>query len=229
MIVGYACGYQLDQQIEQLEDYAVEELFVNGDFRGLLNFVKAADEVVILSWEVFSRDYRQLLICLNQLEDRAVYLTVLDFPELSMEEWRRIFQWSLRNERLLHPRLIAVGSEAKRDQRYSLFSRELEARIIYREVLRSLLAKQPVRQIANYQRLPIETVYRIKQEVGKVQLAGILLVCFLLAIFCLKVVENYFDQIWLQIIICLVMVVIILWNVLADSEEEPLVKKKTDK
>ncbi len=78
--------------------------------------------------------------------------------------------------------------------------------------------------------MPIETVYRIQQELRQVQLAIILVICFLLAIFSIKLVESYFDQVWIQVVICILVTLIILWNVLVDSEavEQP-VKKQTKK
>ncbi|OJG77037.1 hypothetical protein RV10_GL002983 [Enterococcus pallens] len=67
--------------------------------------------------------------------------------------------------------------------------------------------------------MPVETVYRIQQELKQLQLAIILVICFLLAIFSIKLVEAYFDQIWIQVLICIVVTLIILWNVLVDSDE----------
>ena len=141
MNLGYARGYQMTQQLDMLEDYPVDELFSDGqqevealnsptsEFQALLNFAQAGDHLVIFSWEVISRDYRQLLACLDKLEALEITLEVLDLPQLSIEEWRQIFHWSLRNERLLHPVLIKVGKERERSKdAYSLFSRDPEAR-----------------------------------------------------------------------------------------------------
>lgn len=232
MNLGYARGYQMTQQLDMLEDYPVDELFSDGhqevealnsptsEFQALLNFAQAGDHLVISSWEVISRDYRQLLACLDQLESLEVTLDVLNLPQLSIEEWRQIFRWSLRNDRLLHPVLIKAGKERERSKdAYSLFSRDPEARKLYREIIWLLIEKRTIRQVAQQKRVPIETAYRIRQELKQFQLALILVVCFLLAIFSIKLAESYFDQLWIQVVICIAVTLVILWNVLTDIEE----------
>ncbi|EOH90988.1 recombinase family protein [Enterococcus pallens] len=232
MNLGYARGYQITQQLDMLEDYPVDELFSDGhqevealnsptsEFQALLNFAQPGDHLVIASWEVVSRDYRQLLACLDQLETLEVTLDVLNLPQLSIEEWRQIFRWSLRNDRLLHPVLMKAGKERDRSKgAYSLFSKEPEARKLYREIIWLLVEKNSVRQVAQQKRVPIETTYRIQQELKQIQLAAILVVCFLLAIFSIKLAESYFDQLWIQVAICVIVTLIILWNVLIDTEE----------
>lgn len=232
MNLGYARGYQFTQQLDLLEDYLVDEMFSDGhqeaealfspmsEFQALLDFSKAGDVLVVASLDVLSRDYRQLLACLDKLQALEMELVVLNMPELSLEEWRQIFSWSVRNDRILHPYLVQVGKERSRSKdAYSLFSKEPEARKLYREVIWLLVEKMSVRQISQRKRVPVETVYRIQQELKQLQLAIILVICFLLAIFSIKLVEAYFDQIWIQVLICIVVTLIILWNVLVDSDE----------
>lgn len=244
MNLGYARGYQITQQLDMLEDYPVDELFSDGhqeveaitsdtsEFQALLNFAQPGDCLVITSWEVVSRDYRQLLSCLDKLEALKVELDVLNLPPLTIEEWRQIFLWSLRNDRLLHPFLVRAGRERDRSKdAYSLFSKEPEARKLYREIIWLLVEKNNIRQVSKQKRVPLETVYRIQQELKQIQLAIVLVVCFLLAIFSIKLAESYFDQLWIQITICVVVTLVILWNVLVDIEEpeakgRPSVKEK---
>lgn len=234
MNLGYARGVQYTQQMDLLEDYPVDELFSDGaqealdlfssesEFQALLDYGEAGDCLVVASLEVLSRDYRQLLACLVELERLDMDLEVLNLPLLSISEWRQFFQWTLRNDRLLHPTLMKVGKERDRSQKaYTLFSREPEARKLYREIIWLLMEKRPIRQIARQKRVPMETVYRIQQEVKQIQLALILVICFLLAIFSIKLAQSYFDQLWIQVLICVVVTLIIVWNVLSDSEEEP--------
>lgn len=232
MNLGYARGYQITQQMDMLEDYPVDEIFSDGhqevealnsptsEFQALMNFSQPGDHLVITSWEVISRDYRQLLACLDQLEEGEISLDVLNLPQLTIEEWRQLFRWSLHNERLLHPILVKSGKERDRSKdAYSLFSKEPEARKLYREIIWLLIGKQSIRQVAQQKRVPLETVYRIQQEVKQVQLAMILVACFLLAIFSIKLAESYFDQLWIQVVICIMVTLIILWNVLIDTQE----------
>ncbi|MBO1307841.1 recombinase family protein [Enterococcus sp. 669A] len=242
MNLGYARGYQFTQQLDLLDDYPVDELFSDGheeaealfspmsEFQALLDFSKEGDVVVIASLEVLSRDYRQLLACLDQLEERKLTLEVLSLPQMTLEEWRQILLWSLRNDRLLHPFLVRSGKERDRSKdAYSLFSKEPEARKLYREVIWLLMEKRTIRQVSKQKRIPLETVYRIQQELKQIQLAIVLVVCFLLAIFSIKLAQSYFDQLWIQVTICIVVTLIILWNVLVDSEDPEIQGKPTVK
>ncbi|MGG5317748.1 recombinase family protein [Enterococcus sp. AZ072] len=246
MNLGYARGYQLTQQLDMLEDYPVDELFSDGnqeaealdsptsEFQALMNFAQPGDHLVIASWEVISRDYRQLLTWLDQMEVLEVTLDVINLPQLSLTEWRQIFLWTLRNDRLLHPILVKSSKERGRSKdAYTLFSKEPEARKLYREIIWLLVEKRTIRQISQQKRVPIETAYRIQQELKQIQLAIVLVICFLLAIFSIKLAETYFDQLWIQVAICIVVTLVILWNVLMDTEEietkTPIKEKKIPK
>ncbi|MEO1770793.1 hypothetical protein JZO67_002746 [Enterococcus sp. 665A] len=238
MNLGYARGSQFNRQLDMLEDYPIEELFSDGnqeieeidapasEFQALLNFAQSGDHLVITSWEVISRDYRQILACLDQLEALELTLDVLTLPHLTVEEWRQIFRWSIHNDRLLHPTLFKLGKERERSKAaYSLFSKEPEARKLYREIIWLLVEKQTIRQVARQKRVPLETVYRIQQNLKQIQLAIILVLCFLLAIFSIKLAESYFDQLWIQIVICIAVTLFIIWNVLLDTEDEESTEK----
>lgn len=230
MRVGYVYGPQASRQQEKIKYSGIDEWFVGESeglfstgsaFMALLDYGQPGDTVVVASLEVLSRDYQLLLQVVDQLEERGMELDVVSFPLLSLSQWRDIFQWSAYNERLLYPRLIQLGREKASDKTYySWFTKDPVAKSLYREVVRQLLLKQSIRQIAFEKRVPIETVYRIRQEVSRVQLALTMLACFFLAIFSIKVVEQYFDHLVLQVVICLVLTGVILWNVLSDSQQE---------
>ena len=237
MNLGYAQGHQLTQQLEQLTDYPVDELFSDGDqevealhsptseFQALLTFAQPGDHLVLTSWEVLSRDYRQLLACLDQLEELELSFEVLELPQLSSEEWRQLFRWLLRNDRLTHP----FAWPGREPGTYSFFAKDPEARRLYRELIGLLRKKQPIRQIAKEKQVPLTTVYQIGQKLKRIQLALVLVSCFLLALLSIQLAEGLASQRWIQLGICLVMTGIILWNVLMDSEEQAAPAKELPK
>lgn len=230
MRLGYVYGPREQRQQEQLQHSEIDEWFVDQSgsllapgsaFTALLDYGQPGDTVVITSLEVLSRDYHQLIQIMYLLEERGMELDVVLLPLLSLPQWREVFQWSSYNERLMYPRLIQLSREKSTDkQRYSLFTKDPQAKSLYREIIRMLLEKQSIRQIAYEKRVPIETVYRIRQELSKVQLALTMLACFFIAIFSIKIVEMYFDHLLVQVVICLVLTGVILWNVLSDSQTE---------
>ncbi|MTD37501.1 hypothetical protein GIX45_02410 [Erwinia sp. CPCC 100877] len=231
MNLGYAHGSKLNQQLDFLENYVVSEIFsdkmhsygalknAGSAFQAMLDYSEPGDCIVIAFLEAISRDYRELLEFFSELCELELELIVLTSPEVTLAEWRDMIHWAERNERLLHPRLIHLKREKKRNKSsYSVFSRDVEAKQLYREVIRQLFKKQKLRSIAQHNGVPLETVYRIQQEVKRIKTAGILALCFFLAIATIKIAENFTDNVFVQVIVCVVATLVILYNTLVDSE-----------
>lgn len=232
MRLGYARGARINQQLDRLEDYGIDELFSDAaqehdiidqpesEFCSLLDYGQPGDDVVITSLEVISRDLSRLLLFLDELEALELGLLVLNLPELSLGEYRQFLTWNQRNERLMYPRLLKLSQEKKRNKdSYSIFSRDPEAKQLYREVIWSLIGKEKLRKIAKQKGVPMETVYRIKQEMEKVKLVLLFISCFFLAIFSMRLAESFSDNVLIQLAICVITTLIILYNTLADSDE----------
>lgn len=234
MNLGYARGHKLDQQFDLLEAYELDEIFSDNDlnfdvlkdpesdYRRLLDYAESGDCLVISFLEVISRDYHQLLEFINELETLKLDLIVLTSPELTLINWREVLFWASRNDQLVHPRLIKLklNKEKNRNREtYSVFTRDPEAKQMYRDIVWRLLGKQKLRKIAKQKGIPIETVYRIQQEFKRLKLAFILAICFILAITTIKVTENFSDNLLIQIGVCVVSTLVILYNTLSDSEQ----------
>lgn len=231
MQVGYVRGATPTRQIELLEKFGIEELFidelgynifaeVDSQYQEMLNYLEPEDRVIISSLEVLSRNYDQLLDCLDRFEEKGVTLEVLNFPELTNEEMQEVIQWSLKNERILYPRLIKLGKEQGRNQNhYSIFSKDPEGKSLYRKVVKELVNREKLKKIADRNGIPLETVYRINQEVERIKLAIVLVLCFLLAIFGIKLAETFSDNIIIQVAVCVIATLVILYNTLIDSRE----------
>lgn len=234
MYLGYAHGNKLNKQFDFLEIYELEEIFSDeehsyevlqdpeSEYQRLLNCTKPGDCLVIVFLEVISRDYQQLLRFLNELEDLELDLVVLTAPELNLDDWRAVLSWISRNDQLIHPRLIKMKlmqEKSENKETYSVFTRDPEAKQLYRDVVWQLVKKRKLRQIAKRNGVPVETIYRIQQEIKRVKLAVILAICFFLAIATIKITENFSDNVLIQIVVCVVSTVVILYNTLSDSEQ----------
>lgn len=235
MNLGYAHGNKLNQQFYFLEAYELEEIFSDDDhgyevlqdpesgYQRLLNYTEPGDCIVIAFLEAISRDYHQLLEFLNELEELELDLVVLTSPELTLDDWREVLSWVSRNERLLHPRLIKLKLKQEKNQKkvtYSVFSRDPEAKRLYRDVIWQLIGKSKLRKIAKQKGVPVETIYRIQLEFKRLKLAVILGICFFLAIATIKITENFSDNLLIQIVVCVVSTLVILYNTLSDSEQQ---------
>lgn len=235
MNLGYAHGTKLNQQLDFLEAYELEEIFSDEDhsyevledpeseYQRLLEYTEPGDCLVIAFLEVISRDYQQLLLFLDELEDLGLDLVVLTSPELTLSDWREVLSWVMRNDQLLHPRLIKIKLKQKKNQNtetYSVFSRDSEAKQLYRDVVWQLISKQKIRKIAKQKGVPVETVYRIQQEFKRLKLAGVLALCFFLAITTIKITESFSDNVLIQIVVCVISTLVILYNTLSDSEPQ---------
>lgn len=233
MNLGYARGNRLNQQFDFLEEYQVDEIFSDdnrsyevfqdpeSDYQRLLDYAEPGDCLVIAFLEVISRDYQILLKFFDELEELGLEVIVLTSPELTLVEWREVLLWIDKNDRLLHPRLIKLKLKQEKSRNkdtYSVFSKDKDAKQLYRDVMWQLLGKRKLRVIAEQKGVPIETIYRIQQELKRVKLAGILAMCFFLAIATLKITENFSDNLWIQIVVCVITTIAILYNTLADDE-----------
>ena len=233
MNLGYAHGSKLNQQFDFLEEYQVDEIFSDdnrsyevfqdpeSDYQRLLDYTEPGDCLVIAFLEVISRDYQILLKFFDELEELGLEVIVLTSPELTLVEWREVLLWIDKNDRLLHPRLIKLKLKQEKSRNkdtYSVFSKDKDAKQLYRDVMWQLLGKRKLRVIAEQKGVPIETIYRIQQELKRVKLAGILAMCFFLAIATLKITENFSDNLWIQIVVCVITTIAILYNTLADDE-----------
>jgi len=233
MNLGYARGNRLNQQFDFLEEYQVDEIFSDdnrsyevfqdpeSDYQRLLDYTEPGDCLVIAFLEVISRDYQMLLKCFDELEELGLEVIVLTSPDLTLVEWREVLSWIDKNDRLLHPRLIKLKlkqEKSRNKETYSVFSKDRDAKQLYRDVMWQLLGKRKLRVIAEQKGVPIETIYRIQQELKRVKLAGILAMCFFLAIATLKITENFSDNLWIQIVVCVITTIAILYNTLADDE-----------
>jgi len=234
MNLGYARGNKLNKQLDFLEAYEVDEIFSDGaqkydvfqnpesDYQRLLDYTESGDCLVIAFLEVISRDYQKLLRFLDELEELELDLVVLTSPELTLLEWREVLFWVNRNDQLLHPRLIKLKLKQEKDRNketYSVFSRDPDAKKLYRDVMWQLLGKRKLREISEQKGVPIETIHRIQQEFKRIKLAVVLAVCFFLAIATIKITESFSDNLLIQIAVCIITTLVILYNTLADSEQ----------
>ncbi|MGX7244199.1 recombinase family protein [Enterococcus quebecensis] len=234
MNLGYARGKRVNQQFDYLEAYEVEEIFSDGtrdyevfqdpesNYQRLLDYAEPGDCLVITSLEVISRDYQKLLSFLDELDELELDIVVLTSPNLTLMDWREVFFWVSKNDRLLHPRLIKMKLKQEKNQNkqaYSVFSGDSESRYLYREVMWQLIGKQKLRKISEQKGVPIETIYRIQQEFKRLKLALILAMCFILAITTIKISENFSDNLWIQVAVCVITTLAILYNTLADNEQ----------
>lgn len=233
MKLGYVHGHKVDQQYDILESYEVDEIFsdmdqgyewiwkADSELQRLLDYSESGDSLVIFSLEVISRDYQVLLKLFSELEKLQVELIVLSSPELTLREWQQVLSWVAGNDRLLYPRVISVKmnrENEKNRENYTVFSRKSEAKKLYREIFWLLVNKRKIRAIAKEKGIPVETVFRIQQEVKRMKLALIFSTCFLLAITTIKLTENFSDNLLIQIVVCIITTMIILYNALSDSE-----------
>lgn len=232
MKFGYTREYKLNQQFDLLEGYDVDEIFSDGkqgnevikdpdsDFQRLLDYTEPGDCLIIAFLEVISRDYQILLALFDELENLELDLVVLTSPALTLAEWREVLLWVCKNDKLVHPRLVKLKINKKSDNNnFSVFSREPEAKQLYREIIWQLIGKCKLRKIAKDKGVPVETVYRIQQEFKRIKLAIVLAICFFLAIVTIKLSENFSDNLLIQIGVCIVTTLVILYNTLADSEQ----------
>ena len=234
MNLGYARGKKIQQQINFLEDNEVEEFFVddtlsyevlkdsNSNYQRLLEYAEVDDCVIITSFEVLSRDYFQILSYLDELEALKLEIIVLTSPDLTLIEWQDLFKWVSRNDQLLHPRLIKLNLNNNKNnsiKEYSILKADKEAKDLYWSMFGQLAGKNKVRYVAQKNGVPIETAYSVLQDFKRIKTSLILAACFLFSIATIKLAETFSDNIFIQIVICVVTTLLILYNTLSDNDQ----------
>lgn len=231
MNLGYVRGKKIQQQITSLENNGIEEIFIDdtlsyevlydpeSDYQRLLDYAQTDDCIVIVSLEVLSRDYTQILKYLDEIDALGLELMILTSPNLTLIEWKEVVNWVLRNDRFIHPRLVKLNLGKNNIKSYPLLKGDKEAKDLYWSMFWQLAGKSKVRQVAKENSVPIETAYSVLQDFKKIKTALILAICFLFSIGTLKLAETFSDNIVIQIMICVVTTLLILYNTLSDSDQ----------
>lgn len=198
MRIGYARvstkEQTLDRQIENLEKYKVQKLYkekASGKnlkdreiLNSLLDFLRADDELVIVSLDRLSRNYNDVKTILTTIQEKGAKLTVLDAPFLNFNTGNEILDTAMfdivisllsyiaDNERkqILERQRQGIAIAKKRNAykgkplEYSANSKSPAKRVIYQSIKQDLISGDTIASIAKRYDVSRYLVRRIRDE-----------------------------------------------------------------
>lgn len=198
MRIGYARvstkEQTLDRQIENLEKYKVQKLYKEKSsgknlkdreiLNSLLDFLRADDELVIVSLDRLSRNYNDVKTILTTIQEKGAKLTVLDAPFLNFNTGNEILDTAMfdivisllsyiaDNERkqILERQRQGIAIAKKRNAykgkplEYSANSKSPAKRVIYQSIKQDLISGDTIASIAKRYDVSRYLVRRIRDE-----------------------------------------------------------------
>ncbi|MBP1040129.1 hypothetical protein I6N95_03800 [Vagococcus sp. BWB3-3] len=185
----------------------------------LLDYSHPGDTVVVLGLNHVSPHYQVWLELVAELKRLRLELEVLDYPQLHLSDWRQLFQWMHQQESQSNGiRVTKFTKERSAEKKqYSPLSRDPYFRRAYWDLFRQVMAKRSLRQITKDSQVPLSTVVRIRKEYVKLKQTLLLIGTFLLTVISLKLAQSYSANVFLQVLICGVMTVLIIYFTYSDT------------
>ena len=197
MKIGYirtsTIGQNLDRQKQIMKDNNIELLFSEQEsgkdtnrpiLNDMLNSICTNDEIVIVSLDRLSRNYKDLKDIIQIIKDKGATLTILDAPFLNFNTnnptldtamfdiFLSLLGYISQNERekILERQRQGIyqaklrGVYKGRPIKYHAKAKNPQDRFIYESVVSMLQDKLPVQSIANHIGIAKSTVYEIKRR-----------------------------------------------------------------
>ncbi|MBP1040233.1 recombinase family protein [Vagococcus sp. BWB3-3] len=190
--------------------------------RQLLEQSQPGDTLVIEDLEGMPFHYHTWLELVSELRNWQLELEVLAFPGNQLRQWQQLFQWMQRQDQAQATIKIRKFSKERSTEKsqYRFFSRDPYFRRAYREILQQVMAKRSLRQITKESGAPLGTVVRIRKEYAKFKQTLLLVGTFILTIISLKMAQAYSPNPFLQVGICAIMTVLIIYLSYSDSQSD---------
>ncbi|MBP1042335.1 hypothetical protein I6N95_15045 [Vagococcus sp. BWB3-3] len=190
------------------------------DLLKALDHTVPGDTLVIMNLDQVSQRYQVWLELIAELKRLRIELEIVDYPQLHLSDWAQLFQWVHQQELQSQSsiRVTKFSKERSHEKaQYSALSRDPYFRRAYWDIFRQVMAKRSLRQITKESTAPLSTVVRIRKEYVKLKQTLLLVGTFLLTVISLKLVQTYSSNLFLQILICGVMTLLIVYFTYSDT------------
>src|SRR5699024_1380595 len=184
----------LDRQIHAVKAEKVDRIFseqLSGRdtnrpvFQEMMDYVRADDEIVVVSLDRLGRDYTDIIDTVRLLQDRNVQLTVLDAPFLRFNTGNHTLDKAMSDMFISLLSYIAESERTKilerqrqgiiqaklrgiykgRPLKYHAKAKDPKDKLVYLNVSHQLEQEVPIRQIARENGISKTTVYEIKKRI----------------------------------------------------------------
>lgn len=193
------------------------------ELRRLLEESQPGDTLVMVDLNQLEGHYQVWLEFLKELKIWSLELEILDSPHNGLIDWWQIFSWIKSKEEghATGPKNNSFSKECSRKKsHYRFFARNPYFRRAYWEILQQVMAKRSLRQISKESGAPLASVVKISNDYAKLKQTFWLIAAFLLTVISLKMVHTYLNNGLLQLVICGVMTLLIIYISYSDSQSE---------
>ncbi len=207
-----------------IEEYRSEEVFPGDSvFNTLLSTTRSGDTLVIPSFERVSTSWEIWRQIYFELKEREVALQLIDSPHLDGQMIETMIQIGLDMEKSKpeKSRIVTVGKETS-DERRAIrpFTNVKPKRQLYQLIFKALWSGSSLRRTATRYQVSQGTVLRIKRDVSKTRQVIWLVGTFIVTVFALKIAQTTTNNWLIQVLICAIATVSIIYLTYADSKEE---------
>ncbi|MBP1044621.1 recombinase family protein [Vagococcus sp. BWB3-3] len=190
------------------------------EFNRLLEDSRPGDTVVITELDQISRHYQVWQEILKELDSFKLELEVLAHSQNKLSDWRKLFDYIQQNVEGAQAQVkVKKYSKERSSERhqYSLLARDAYFRRAYLEIFRRVMSKESLRKITKESGAPLATVVRIRKDYQKLKQTILLVATFFMTIISLKMVQAYSSNPFLQLAICGVMTLLIVYFTYSDT------------
>ncbi|MBP1044417.1 recombinase family protein [Vagococcus sp. BWB3-3] len=188
----------LQRQYEKFESVGVTKIFsdkLSGKnnnrpkLQEMLNYIRESDIIVVTELDRLGRNNKEVTYIMNQIQEKNATLEILNLPSLSGiqdDNLRRLlnnliielFKYTAENERKQIRERQRQGIEIAKEKgkykgrplAYSADSTDKQKRVTYKKIVEMLGKDVPITQISKDLGVARNTIYRIRDELGRNEL-----------------------------------------------------------
>lgn len=204
-----------------IDPYRKEEVYPESSrLTHLIHRLEPGDTVVIHSLERVSESVITIRGFLKDLVRRSLQLKVLDFPSLTVTNWLEVLEW--QQEQVTSPknRIVSIEKETALDMKQIRpFAKDPSYRILYWSIFKEIQRGASLRRTAKRLNVSQGTVLRVKRNRRQFTQTGWLVATFFVTIISLNIAQAYSSNWLLQVVICALATILIVYLSYSDSKE----------
>lgn len=211
----------LDVSDVVIEPYQKSEIYPESSrLTRLINTMKPGDTLVIPSLERVSESVTTLRSLLMSLTQRSLQLEISASPSLTLTDWLEVLEWWQAPISRPKNRIISVEKESERDaNQIRPLAKDPSYRELYWSIFKEIQHGASLRRTAKRLNVSQGTVLRIKRDRRKFTQTGWLIATFFVTVISLNIAQAYSTNWFLQVIICAIATVLIIYLSYSDIRE----------
>ncbi len=186
----------------------------------LLDTMAPNDTLVIQSLERVSGSVMTLRSLFTSMNQRSLQLEVLVSPSLTLTNWLEVLEWWQAPVTRPKNRIISIEKEASLEaKQIRPLAKDPAYRELYWSIFKEIQQGASLRRTAKRLNVSQGTVLRVKRDRRKLTQTGWLVGTFFVTVVSLNIAQAYSTNWFLQLIICAIATVLIIYLSYSDIRE----------